>query len=560
MPAPTQTDILTLNVNGALTATGALTLAGSNATVGPVALNVNSSAVSVGSIATSGAVTLNIAGSSTFASTGALNQTGGTLSFSIANGSSATFAGINVSGNGSIGGTINGSFTTSSYITDPLKDTANLTISATATNVNLGNVDLQHSSASPFFSVSPGIHINGGACTTVTMGNVQIGTGATGSNLNLGALLEVSGGSVTVSGSFNEGQGAFRTSSVVVNGGTLLDTNTAGLIVGQSNDPNGAGSAGFSVVGKGMATLEKITLGGVTPGTPSLLFGSINSGSLTVSGGKLYVGSGGITGTIAAASLTFYGSNYGISLNGGTIGAKASWSSAANMSLSVATQGPTFQTADASANPFDISLSGILSGPGPLSKTGGGNLTLGASDTYSGPTTINAGALLVNNALTASAVTVNPGGSLGGVGTITLGVIDGGTVNPGSSGAGSIGNLTLVGGITFSDNSTYGVDVNARSSDRLLVTGNFALGNNDTLALNILDGTTSGVYTIATYTGTESGTFANLPANASVDYTTGNAITLRIGAAAPEPASLSLLALGAGGLIKSRRSRRRSNS
>ena len=113
----------------------------------------------------------------------------------------------------------------------------------------------------------------------------------------------------------------------------------------------------------------------------------------------------------------------------------------------------------------------------------------------------------------------------------------------------------MAGGVTFGDNSTYAVDLNATSSDEMLVTGNIALGNNDTLALNILDATTAGTYTIATYTGTESGTFANLPANVSVDYTTGNAITLTVGSggAVPEPASLTLLTLGAVPLLRRRR-------
>ena len=197
-----------------------------------------------------------------------------------------------------------------------------------------------------------------------------------------------------------------------------------------------------------------------------------------------------------------------------------------------------------------------MSGGGALTKTGAGNLTIGNTASYAGVTSVNAGALLVDGAITApsATVTVASGASLGGSGSITPAVVNNGTVNAGATGAGSIGNLTFASGINFGDNSTLAVDFNASSADQLTVTGSIVLGNNDTLAMNDLDATTNGTYVIATYTGTETGTFANLPANVSVDYTTGNAITVTVGSATtPEPASLALLSLGAAALLTRRR-------
>jgi hypothetical protein len=545
-PAPVAGDVITFNATAPLTTTGAITLTASNTTVGKIVFNANSTNISTTGVVTTGAVTLNVNGTSNFTSTGAFGGNSSTIAFTIANGATASFAGMNAgSGNSVISGTVNGNLTTTSYTTNSSADSGNLTISATAGTVNLGNVSMQRSSGTTTTTSGAGIHIKGG---TVSMNNVQIGIS------NSASMMEVAAGSLNIAGTFNAGQNTGgRVSELFVDGGTLLDTNTAGVVLGQSsNTTAGAGTATFNM-NSGTATLEKITLAGTQTSTAAAP--ATNNGTLIVTGGNLYVGSGGITGTTAAAvASTSLGSTYAITLNGGILGAKAAWSSAANMAVNSNNGGITVQTADASANPFDIALTGNLTGNGTLTKTGGGNLTLGGTASYSGATSVNAGTLLVNGALTASTATVSPGATLGGSGAITPAVINNGTINPGATGAGSIGNLTMANGVTFGANATYAVDLNATSSDEMLVTGNIALGSNDTLALNILDATTAGVYTIATYTGIETGTFANLPANVSVDYTTGNAITLTVGAAAtPEPASLTLLSLGAVPLLRRRR-------
>jgi hypothetical protein len=539
------TDTLTFNATAPLTVTGSITLNGTSNTTGPVIFNANSTNISTAGVPASGVVTLNINGTSNFTSTGAFGGNSSKLAFTIANGSTASFGGLTAgSGNSVISGTVNGNLTTTSYTTNGSADSGNLTISSTAGTVNLGNVSLERTSGTTATASATGIHIKGGI---VSMNNTQIGI------TNSAAALEVGAGSLTIGGTFNLGQNSGgRTSVTFVDGGTLLDTNAAGLIVGQVSNlaVGGGGTGSFNVTG-GTATLEKITLGGIQTTTASAATGN-NSANLSVTGGALYLGSGGIVATATPFSGTTIGSAYNVALTGGTIGAKAAWSSSANMAVNTNTV--TFQSADASANPFDISLTGNLTGNGSLAKTGGGNLTLGGTVSYSGATSVTAGTLLVTGAITAgTSASVASGATLGGSGSITPAVTDSGTINPGATGAGSIGTLSIGGGLTLADNATYAVDFNAASSDKLAVTGNIALGNNDTLAMNDLDATTAGSYVIATYTGTESGTFANLPANVSVDYTTGNAITVTIGAAVPEPASLTLLSLGAAALLTRRR-------
>ena len=59
-----------------------------------------------------------------------------------------------------------------------------------------------------------------------------------------------------------------------------------------------------------------------------------------------------------------------------------------------------------------------LGGPRPLEKIGAGILVLSAANTYSGPTTVSGGALVVNGSIANSAVTVGGGAFLTGTGTV----------------------------------------------------------------------------------------------------------------------------------------------
>ena len=103
------------------------------------------------------------------------------------------------------------------------------------------------------------------------------------------------------------------------------------------------------------------------------------SGGTTISGGILSVSADDNLGTSTGA-LTF---------NGGTLEATAGFSSSRAIALN--TSGGTFQ-----ADTGTLSLSGIISGLGGLTKTGAGTLVLSGVNTYSGGTTISGGILSVS--------------------------------------------------------------------------------------------------------------------------------------------------------------------
>lgn len=103
---------------------------------------------------------------------------------------------------------------------------------------------------------------------------------------------------------------------------------------------------------------------------------------------------------------------------------------------------------------------------GSLVKAGTGTFTLSGANTYTGPTIVNQGTLVVDGSVV-SAVTVNNGGTLGGTGQVGgVTVSNGGIFAPGNS----IGTQTVAGDLTFGAGAIFEVEVDAAGiSDRVIV-------------------------------------------------------------------------------------------
>ena len=155
---------------------------------------------------------------------------------------------------------------------------------------------------------------------------------------------------------------------------------------------------------------------------------SAKGATINLNGGSLLLGSGGMTASGNTNTIA-------LNMNSGTLGTTAAegWSSAYNMSLTGNVTVDTRQY-DAETKSYHdqastgITLGGVLSGAGGLTKTGLGTLTLSGQNTYTGLTNVQAGTLAFTNTnamalgsismgagarmTTASALTLNSGATL----------------------------------------------------------------------------------------------------------------------------------------------------
>ena len=391
------------------------------------------------------------------------------------------------------------------------------------------------------------------AAVNLTIGGNGTSTIYAGVLSGAGSLYKVGAGTVTLANNNTyTGGTTINAGAIQLGDGLSVNGSVAGNITDKAAlifaNPN---SQTFSGVISGTGSVAKTAAGPLTlSGNNSFTGGlSVQQGTLTLSGSNSFTGGLAVQqGTLSIATINnagtvrALGANSSVSLGSmGQTGTLEYTGSAAstNMPFTLATGGSaTFQIDTAATN---LSLSGVVSGSGALTKSGAGTLILSGNNGFTGGLAINAGILILsgNNTFT--------GGLAINTGMVQLGnsgALNATTPNPVRFGPGSTGTLNLggSGNITISSlqsNSLPGAPIveNANSSPGQISTLTINDSGTDTFAGVMRDDPGgNGDLAIAKSGG---GTLVLTGANTYTGGTTINAGTLQLGDGATSNGSVA---------------------
>ncbi|MFD1198347.1 autotransporter-associated beta strand repeat-containing protein [Brucella gallinifaecis] len=280
----------------------------------------------------------------------------------------------------------------------------------------------------------------------------------------------INGGAVSVSADDNLG---IATGSVIINGGTLqaataFSSARSAVLNAQGGTFQTDGSLSWSGVVSGAGALTK-------SGADALILTAENTymGGTTIDAGRLQIGNGGNTGMIN-----------GNVINNGVF---------------------AFDRLD------DVTFSGAVMGTGSFEKSGGGALTLTATNSYTGNTDVLNGALYIdgNQALATGDTTVKAGAALGGTGTIggNVYIEANATLTPGDAGD-KPGTLTINGNLVLDAASSldyrFGQHdvVGGAYNDLTIVRGDLTLAGQINVTETVGGDFGAGTYRVISYEGT----------------------------------------------------------
>ena len=432
-------------------------------------------------------------------------------------------------------------------------DTAAPMTGAWVLSINGGTFNFGSGSSAPVLTSTtpngaPTDHQLGTVPGSVGVFNMVAGTWTTTARFNTGTDLNATGIVNQVGGTMNIGN-MFQGANGVNDPNTRSILNLSGgtMNIGTAVAPNSV----FYVTSRGIGDLTVSGTGALNCGILDLARNASGDaikcvGVVNLDGGTIAATRVG-TATAGAQAGVSFGPGATFNFNGGTLKARAN-SATFFQGSTVAPTIPIVSVvrvggAVIDTDGFNVSVleplihdSSIGGTPdGGLIKNGLGTLTLGAANTYTGPTVVNAGALLVNGSTGASAVTVESGGTIGGNGTISSSVLvkPGGTATAGAANA--TGTLTVAGNIMLQAGATAFMELNktTASSDQLraIAASPTTITYSGALALTNLAGTLASgdsfkLFSASNYVGTFSSITPATPAaglmwNASALVTSG---------------------------------------
>jgi autotransporter-associated beta strand protein len=314
---------------------------------------------------------------------------------------------------------------------------------------------------------------------TLTGANNFGGVVITHGTLTIGGAGQLGGGTyaaaITDNGVFDFGSSASQTLTGVISGtGSLVVSGSGTLTLGANNTFTGG-----TTVNAGTLSLNTTNLAYNTSQLQGTL--TVNSGATLAVSGYPFGFGGGLTqlnvngGTVTGTGLSTFGLVYNLTggainttgrmdLGGrnsvnGTINSLASaTTSVVTASAGVMLRGDTGQTSytiatemGSTSSGVDLQLPSIIENAGPCSivKTGAGTLRLPAGSSHTGTTSVNNGTLIVDGALSNSAVTVAAAATLSGSGSCKSATVNGNLTPAGAT----LGTLTIDNTLTLGANS-----------------------------------------------------------------------------------------------------------
>ena len=382
-----------------------------------------------------------------------------------------------------------------------------------------------------------GVTVNGGTLNLISATLSGTATGAVGT----GALTINSGALVTTNGAFRIDDVTTTSNARVINinGGTLTlggaeYVHTFNFTGGTLNAPTGdffrvptngttintlAAATSATINNKVDMTFASITLN-IADGAAAndlVVTGPISENQGAGSGAKTLTKNGAGTVQLTGAN-TYTGTT---TINAGTL-ALAGTGSLASATIAVAS-GATYDVSGltsgnytlASGKTVSVASGGTMNGTTTISS--GGTIAIASGGVMNGALTINAGGILA--AGRTSGTSLDLGSSLTSAGTITI------------AGAGTAGTLSVGGNMTL-NGGTVNFDLSATPTSSsgisdLISVASLNLSNTTTLAINKL-GTSlgSGVYDLINYSGSLTGSVANLSLSGTSSGTTRQTFTL----------------------------------
>jgi autotransporter-associated beta strand protein len=371
--------------------------------------------------------------------------------------------------------------------------------------------------------------------TTINGGTLQLGVGGTN------GLAGSASANITNNGTliFNRGNVVLGTplnfSGVISGSGSIIQMGS-GIIGLTASSPTNS-YTGSTTISNGTINLSATSTLGDGTGTLFLSGGTLSStanrtpSTAPVPNPVVVTANSAITTVSTAATVDFNLNNNSISGTGGSLTFSNAAPSAAgvfeprfsgsgfNFSQPIVVANGGFGTTrldSFNTNGTTQTFSGAISGSGGYRRNAsvagtGGTTILAGINTYTGPTDVTRGLLLVNGSIGTNIVTVALDGTLGGNGTVNGAVTNNGKLSPGAS----IGILTISNSLTFGSGGTCFMELNKSTPTNDLVRGITTVTYGGTLVVTNLAGTlalndTFKLFDATTYTGSFATT--NLPA------------------------------------------------